>query len=402
MMNKTIAYIVSNPGINDARVIKMAKAAANQGFMVYLFGVVKPGFESYEEIDNITFIRFEWKPINLLIEKSFIMKLIQFISKKFSIYLAKKILPYIKYKLFADLFFDEIVEIKPDFIHSHDLICLPTASKVAEELDIPYIYDAHELEIHRNPPLPIFQKFFVKHIEKKFAKKATYIITVGRYVADELGKHLDRQKIHVLYNSPEIVETRYNIRNDLNIADNKKIIFYVGKVAIGRGIEDIIKLLPTMSNDIVFATVGPVDPKQKIFLEKLSEKQKVSDRFHILPPVLYNQVVDYIKGADVGIISVQPVTLSYQYSMPNKLFELSFANVPIISNELDEIQEFIAEHRNGIVLDINNSIKMKYYIDKILKTKEKYIMDEKIYNSLYNKYSWKVQLEKLFKLYGNL
>ena len=60
----------------------------------------------------------------------------------------------------------------------------------------------------------------------------------------------------------------------------------------------------------------------------IAEKYKVSSRFTILPPVPYDNVVDYIKEADLGIISVQPVTLSYKYCMPNKLFELSLQMYP--------------------------------------------------------------------------
>ena len=400
-MSKKIAYIVSNPGVNDARVIKMAKASAKKGYKVYLFGVYKPGFEYYEEIENMKIFRFEWKPLNLLLENSFFLPVINKINKKLFVYFGKKILPYKKYNLFSKIIIEEILKIKPDLIHAHDLICLPVAARAAKELNIPYIYDAHELEIHRNPPLPFFQKNYVKFIEKKYAKDASVVITVGKYVAKELSKHLPNKKIEVIYNSPDIEKTRHKLHNDLNIVD-KKVILYVGKVAMGRGIEDVIKILPNLSNDIVFATVGPVDKRQKELLEKLADNLNVSDRFTILPPVKYNQVVEYIKGADLGLISVQPVTLSYQYSMPNKLFELSFANVPILSNDLDEIKEFIQEHGNGEVIDINDSVKLKFYISKMLKLKEKYLMNNETYQKLYNKYSWEAQLKNLFNIYNDL
>lgn len=402
MNKKIIAYIVSNPGSNDARVIKMAKAAVQQGYEVHLFGVLKIGFEPYEEYDGIVFHRFEWKPINIIIEKFFLLELIFRFNKSFSIYLAKKLLPYLKYRLFSSIMCDNIIKINPDLIHSHDLICLPTASDVHMETSIPYIYDAHELEIHRNPPLPLLQKIFVKYIEKKHAHNASSIITVGRYVAKELKKHLPSSKIEVLYNSPSINTSPYSLRNDLQVNENKQILLYVGKVAMGRGIEDILKILPTLSPHIIFATVGPSDIKQKAILENLATKYQVTSRFFILPPVPYTQVVDYIKDADLGIISVQPVTLSYQYSMPNKLFELSFANVPIISNTLDEISEFIDENKNGTVVDINDFTSLAYNISKMMKHNNQYRMNPEQYDALKNNYSWEKQLEKLFNIYNSL
>lgn len=400
-MSKAIVYLVSNPGVNDARVIKMAHAAAKKGYKVHLFGTLKSGFEPFEEIENIVFHRYEWKPINILFEKSLFLKLIRFINKKFAVYLAKKLLPYVKYFLFSSIFADEIAKVNPDIVHAHDLICLPTAKHAAIISNAPYIYDAHELEIHRNPPLPWLQKLYVKYIEIKYSKDASYVITVGKYVANELAKHLPTAKIKVLYNAPIGNKSPYKLRKDLKITNNKKILLYVGKVAMGRGIEDVIKILPSLSSDIIFATVGPSDPRQKELLERMAKKYKVISRFDILPPVPYDKVVDYIKEADLGIISVQPVTLSYQYCMPNKLFELSFANVPIISNELDEIKEFLAEHNNGITIDIDNTILLTHYISKLMKTKEKYIMSDDQYKNLMQKYSWEKQLEKLFIIYSN-
>lgn len=402
MMSKKILYIVSNPGVNDSRVIKMAKASAEKGYDIYLFGVHKPGFEIYEKIGNITILRFEWKPLELLVEKSFIFSFIKKINRKFFIYLGKRLLPYLKYHLFSGIMLEEILKIKPDIIHAHDLICLPVAAKAAKELNIPYIYDAHELEIHRNPPLPFFQKIFVKNIEKKYSKNVSLIITVGRYLAKELSKHIHNKKIEVMYNSPVISQSKHKLRKDLHLNEEEKIILYVGKVAMGRGIEDIIQILPKLSKNIVFATIGPVDKKQKDFLIRLSQKLNVADRFKILPPVKYDEVVDYIKEADLGIISVQPITLSYQYSMPNKLFELSFANVPILSNDLDEIKEFISEFGNGEIIDINDKVKLKLYISKILALKDNYIMDNNKYNELWKQYSWENQMKRLFNIYENI
>ena len=401
-MAKVIAYIVSNPGVNDARVIKMAYASAQKGYDVHLFGTLKLGFEPYEKIEGITFHRYEWKPINMLLENSLFFSILKKISKKFSIYLGKKFLPYIKYFLFSSIYVDEISKINPDFVHAHDLICLPTAKLISKKNNIPFIYDAHELEIHRNPPLPWLQKQYVKYIETRYSKDVSCVITVGRYVANELSKHLKDKPIEILYNSPIRNNSPYSLKSDLKVTDEKHILLYVGKVAVGRGIEDIIKILPSLSSNIIFATVGPSDAKQKKLLEKMAKVHNVSGRFTILPPVPYDMVVDYIKEADLGIISVQPVTLSYQYSMPNKLFELSFANVPIISNELDEIKEFLDENKNGITLDINNRVYLIHYISKMMKTKQEYVMNDKEYNHLMQNYSWEKQLEKLFKIYDAL
>ncbi len=401
-MSRVIAYVVSNPGSNDARVIKMAKCAADNGFDVHLFGVLKPGFDSYENVDNITFYRYDWKPIIMLLNNYLFFKILYKINKRFSKKVAVMLLPFMKYSLFSSIFSEEIASINPDIIHSHDLICLPAAKRAAILCDAKLIYDAHELEIHRNPPLPWMQKQFVKITERYNSRHARQIITVGRFVAKEIKRTTKHDNIEILYNSPIINKTTYSLRRDLGSDSNKKIILYVGKVAVGRGIEQIINILPNLPSDLIFATVGPSDPKQRERLLNLAERGKVSSRFFILPPVPYDQVVNYISEADLGIISVQPVTLSYRYCMPNKLFEMSFANVPIISNELDEINEFIDEHKNGITMDINNNALLTHYIIKTIKNKNQYMMPRRKLMTLSSNYSWEAQEKKLLNIYDSI
>ena len=402
-MSTIIAYIVSNPGSIDARVIKMANASVEKGFVVHVFGTLATNFESYEVAENgIIFHRYEWKPYARIIENIFPLKVLNRVIPRLAVILAKVIFKFSKYFVFSTIFLEEIVAVKPDVIHAHDLICLPVAHRAAKKCDIPYIYDAHELEIHRNPPLPFFLKKYVKYIQQRYSKDAARVITVGKHVADILSNDISNQKISVLYNSPVIDKTPYNLRQDLQVTNTTKIILSVGKITIGRGIEDIIHILPSLPQNVVFVAVGPFDPRHKTFLKAQAIRYKVSDRFIILPPVPYYQVVNYIKSADLGIISVQPVTLSYQYCMPNKLFELSFAKVPILSNDLDEIREFIDENSNGKIVDINDSAVLIHQISKILFNTEEYKITDKQYDKLYEKYSWDSQLIKLFGMYKEL
>src|SRR5262249_20927330 len=139
------------------------------------------------------------------------------------------------------------------------------------------------------------------------------------------------------------------------------------------------------------ATVGPCDDKTRSILEGQAERLDVAQRFRILPAVPFEQVVDYIRGADLGVIPVEPITLSYQYCMPNKLFEMAFANVPIISNKLDEIEEFLKENNNGEITDYFDGTALTYKAYRMLNEKAKYQMTAVQMNALAEKYSWSAQ-----------
>ncbi len=255
-----IAYVVSNPCVSDARVIKIARAAAEAGYDVHIFATLGIGTPSYETIDGITFHRLQWSPSERLRNASRILRILKRSNRKLAGFLIKRLNRYLKYRFFADVFSPHIESVRPDIVHAHDLICLPAAARAAKAVGAKLVYDAHELEVHRNPPLPFFQKRFVRYIERTYATRADAVITVGRKVGEVLGRSLGRRDIHILYNAPPIEPCPRDIRTDLQLPPSAPLILYVGKVTAGRGVGDIVAILPKLPG-VTFATVGPCDER---------------------------------------------------------------------------------------------------------------------------------------------
>ena len=392
-----IAVLVSNPCTSDARVIKMVRGATQAGHEVHVFATSRPGVAPFEQIDGATYHRLDWRPGPMIVEKA-PLSWLAMVNRGVAMYLVKRIAPFVKYRLFSKVFAESVVRLKPDIVHAHDLICLQAAHDVATSCGAAVVYDAHELELHRNPPLPFFQKRWVSYVEGKYARRAAAVNTVGRLVGDVLAKHLGRDDINIIYNSPMIRVCQSNIRADLQLPPDTPLLSYVGKVTTGRGVGEIMAVLPKLEG-VFFATVGPCDESTRRTLERQANRIGVADRFRILPPVPFEQVVSYIRGTDLGVISVEPITLSYRYCMPNKLFELSFANVPIISNKLDEIEEFIAELGNGDIADFENGAALPYTIARMFKEKQRYVMGPEVLALLHQKYSWDTQIKRLLSVY---
>ncbi|MBE1298315.1 MAG: glycosyltransferase [Alteromonadaceae bacterium] len=400
-MNKKLAVLVSNPCNKDARVLKAIDVAKKQNFKVKVFCVTSADVPSYEAKDGVEFIRSNWNPVDTALNLT-VFSLIA----KFSIKLAKAIIvaimPYLKYSLFKKIFADGVIDFQPDIIHSHDFICLPTASYVSKITGCKLIYDAHELEVHRNPPLPFFRKRYVGWLEKRCAKRADAIITVGENIANILSRSF-KKKVHVVFNSPRIEPINRNIREDLQLDDETPVMLYVGKVTVGRGVEEILSLMTTLPG-VVFAAVGPCDQRSKEKLYKMAERLKISQRFRILPPVHYTKVVSYISGADVGLLSVMPVTLSYELCMPNKLFEMTFAEVPILANDLTEVRELITKLGNGRVLDFSVPEQLPGAITEIIAKKSSYIanLKKESSQSLLKSISWENQEKLISDIYQDV
>lgn len=392
-----VAVLVSNPCTGDARVIKMARTASAAGHEVHVFATSGANALPYEHVGAIAFHRLEWRPADML-RAWWPFGWLWKVNRRLGDVVAKQIVPFVKYRLFAKVFAEHVAAIKPDLVHAHDLICLPAAHAAAHTAGAKLVYDAHELETHRNPPLPFLQKRWVGHVEAKFARRADAVITVGALVCRELSAHIGRQDVHVIYNSPPLDACPRQMRGDLRVEADMPLIVYVGKVTEGRGVGEILDLLPKMPG-VMFATVGPCDARTLARLEAQSARLGLGARFRILPPVPFEQVASYVAGADLGVISVEPVTLSYRYCMPNKLFELSFANVPIISNKLDEIELYLAELGNGEIAEFDNKAALAYTMFRMLQEKSRYVMGPDALRRMHEKYSWESQGRKLVSIY---
>ncbi len=398
---KRVAFLVSNPCTSDGRVIKMVQAAVCQGHEVHVFGTLGSGAPAYEVKDTVTYHRLEWKPVDLEMRRWLWRIIAQFVPRKVIVGFLRRYVQYRKYQLFADIFGPLVSSVGPEIIHAHDLICLPAASKAALTCGAKVIYDAHELEAHRNPPLSFFKKQWVKYVERRYAKRADALITVGAKIRDVLAGQIGRDDIHVIYNSPICRDSVSSLRDDLQIGQQVPMIVYVGKVTQGRGVGDILALLPKIPG-VFFAAVGPADKAVLEILQAQAKRLNVAERFRVLPPVPFDQVVSYIKGATLGVISVEPVTLSYKYCMPNKLFELAFADIPIISNDLDEIREFLNELRLGIVADFRDTYQLPNQIQKLIARAELYKLSPSSRCRLDGVYSWSAQERKLKAIYESL
>ena len=397
--NKRIAVLVSNPCTSDARVIKMVQVAREAGYEVHVFATTGANARPWEVVDGVTYHRLEWKPAQMLAERG-LLGLFARIARKPVTLAAKAWVPWFKYGLFRDVFASAVAAVRPDLIHAHDLITLPAAIAVAKDVGAKVVYDAHELEVHRNPPLPLHLKWWVGRVERKYARRAQAVNTVGRKVGEVLSEHIGRKDVNIVYNAPLLEHSPANVRTDLQLRPEQPLLIYVGKVTIGRGVGEILELLPGLPG-VYFATVGPSDATTRRLLLQRALKLGVGNRFRTLPPVPHEQVTSYIEGADLGVISVEPVTLSYRFCMPNKLFELSFANVPILSNVLDEIQEFLAENGNGETVDFENRRELSYAIFRMLGDNRRYRMDEERRRRLAENYSWATQAQKIQRIYAD-
>ena len=319
---------------------------------------------------------------------------------------------------FYHSFFDEIHAMAPEIIYCHDGATTRLGSKIAASTGATFLYDSHELETHRSPPLSFINKFLVKMGEKKYLPQAFQVFTVGEKIAEFLEAEYEIKKPIVLYNAPTVnksvwpehwaAQNERTLRDDVSLNNDENIFVYTGNVAFGRGCEDVISALAMLReeyrySDAVlphFVMVGKAEESVKAALTSLASKGGVEEKIHFVEPVAAHSVVDYISNADFSIIPVQPKALSYQYAMPNKLFEATVAGLPILGSDLAEMGPFIKNNNLGITYVPENISDLASKMDELLATK--HIYDRSHRREIALKYSWENQESKLIDVISSI
>jgi len=75
--------------------------------------------------------------------------------------------------------------------------------------------------------------------------------------------------------------------------------------------------------------------------------------------VPHNEVSAFIYGADLALVFIEPICLSYEYALPNKLFESIQAGVPILGSELVEIEKIVKGYDIGLCFKDENDLVAK-------------------------------------------
>ena len=250
-------------------------------------------------------------------------------------------------------FHQKLMSLNGGVYHAHELWMLESCSIVAKSLGSKLVYDSHELERHRNNNWSITSNTIRCEYEKRYIHNADVVFAVSEGCAQEIAGSYKLKEVQLLRNTPMLsvlVETEKNLRRDLGIGTDTKLIIYTGSVTFNRGVELIIRALSHLPR-YNLVTIGPWNKDVKLELEALAVSLKVQDRFYMHPEVSPAELISLASQGDLSVIPIQDACLSYRYCLPNKIFEAAFAGLPIVASSLPDMERFITENDLGMVFE---------------------------------------------------
>jgi glycosyltransferase involved in cell wall biosynthesis len=213
------------------------------------------------------------------------------------------------------------------------------------------IYDAHELESHKNGQSRVMSTA-TRFVERACWGRVDGFITVSKSILCWYEKYFSVKASALVLNSPicsashSSVGVQHYFHNLYKIPNQTLVFAYLGLFVAGRGIEKLLQVFSDnrVTAHVVFVGRGP----QLGLIEKYAS---VHSKVHVHATVAHDQVVELVSSADYGLCLVENVSLSDYYSLPNKLFEYAFAGVPVLASNFPDMRQLIEKYGLGAVVE---------------------------------------------------
>lgn len=237
-----------------------------------------------------------------------------------------------------------------------DLYSLVSLKFIKNKSNKNIIYDSREIysALSTLSNHQIKQKIITK-IERKYIKFISQLVVSGELDADYMRKFYKLNiPIHIIYNYPLYKEKTNSslIRDKFNIPTDKIILVYQGVILKGRGILPVIKAIAS-NKKYVLAILGDGNYKKELI--SYCNENQLNDKVYFSGNIPYQDLHDWTCSGDIGLCNIEPISQSYYFALPNKLFEYFQAGLPVLVTDLPALSKLVKLHNVGEIISKDNN-----------------------------------------------
>lgn len=294
--------------------------------------------------------------------------------------------------------FQKAKELDGDIYHLHDPELILEGLKLKKNKK-KVIFDAHEdlpKQILGKPYLNNVSRFILSKIlmwfERWACQKFDVIIAATPHIRD---KFIKINPYTVDINNFPLLEELSNICNWEQKEDE---VAYVGGIAKIRGVEEIVDALRFIKG----VRLNLAGEFSETTLEAKVKSHPAWSKVNELGFLNRNEVNNVLARSKAGLVTLHPV-INYLDALPVKMFEYMAAGIPVISSSFPLWKEIVEESSSGICVDPLDAKEIAKAIKFILSNPKKAkLMGENGQRAVLEKYNWKIEEQKLMKIYEGL
>jgi glycosyltransferase involved in cell wall biosynthesis len=251
-----------------------------------------------------------------------------------------------------------LIQTPADVYHAHEVSALPACYIAACLHHKPLVFDAHEMPLFERPLSEMGRSRRWLHkllgvLLARIVPRCARIITVSPPIVEEICSRYRVPEVALIRNVPEyrVIPKSDRLRQCLGLEPEVRIALYQGYLQPNRGLDSLVRAAAFLGQDIVIVMMGKNRLTTQAQLEELIASEGVADRVKILPPVPYEELLDWTASANIGLNVASPdYSLNVRYFLPNKLFEYLMAGLPVLTSPLEAIVDVVRAYDIGQVL----------------------------------------------------
>jgi glycosyltransferase involved in cell wall biosynthesis len=324
-----VVMLVRNPYTHDSRVEKEAATLTEAGYRVTVVADAGPGLAEREERHAVAVRRIPRPGPRI---------------------------PGLSYALHERRLAGVLAGLAPDLLHAHDANALLPVGVAARRTRVPFVYDAHELWLHRprRGHAPLYHELsraYYAVLQRWLVPRAAAVLTVSEPIVRHLARSYGRADVALVPNYPVLAARPAPAPLRGLVGDQlpatAPIVLHLGGIMASRGLEQVVAALLWVP-EAHLVLLGGGDAS---VVAEAARRSGVVDRVHVVPPVPPSEVEAYAAAADVGVVTTQPIGLNNRYSMPNKLFQYMAAGIPVLASDFPQIRAVVEGSQAGMVTD---------------------------------------------------
>lgn len=292
--------------------------------------------------------------------------------------------------------------IRPDAVHAHDIIPLEIAAQYSAARKLRkhpfgFVYDAHE-HVSGLAEAASYRWKPLLELESNYIGLADQVITVSDTIANHLRTiHSLSERPGVVPNSPEFNQIESPSLRDLTGLDpDVPIMVHSGWIDNKRGVNTAVAALELLPDVHLVLVVGKLEQADDAIA--LAKKLGLSERVHIAGYVQPNQIANYLRGINIGLIPRDDHP-NHRVSLPTKFREYLMADVPLVVSNVGELVE-VQKLGVGEVFEAGNPADLADAVRKVLDHETQYLKN--ITDELKWEMSWDAHEDVLAATYAKI
>ncbi len=246
-------------------------------------------------------------------------------------------------------------EERPQAVLAIDPPALGPAALAKARLGYRLIYDSREyyIELPTVRSRPVIRGIW-RCIEGYGIRRSDSAFSVCSSIARELERLYGVRNVGVVRNMPgysynrDSVHDRRRLQQLLPELGDGPVLLYQGGFWPGYDFAPLLRMLGKLAGNAARSQLVLLgDGPGAAALRELRDTLPWKERVHIPGKVRSDLLPELTRGADLGLIPIPDLGLSYRYILPNKLFEYLQAGLPLLASPLPELQAIIEQRDLG-------------------------------------------------------